>query len=90
MSMKIKSNKEWSIAVKMRDEYLCQHCGIHISLVGNQGLHAHHILPKTLQPDLALDVDNGITLCFRCHEYVHAKNRNPNYRPKKYPQFKYL
>jgi hypothetical protein len=35
-------------------------------------LEAHHIYPKSLYEDLALDLSNGITLCKLCHIIVHG------------------
>jgi len=34
-------------------------------------LQAHHIKPYELFPDQRGDVDNGVTLCSRCHWEVH-------------------
>ena len=58
---------KWRIAVYQRDKYTCQSCGAK----GN--IHAHHIKPLADNFDLALDVDNGITLCVKCHEKVHNR-----------------
>ena len=35
---------------------------------------AHHILYKKHYPELALNLNNGIPLCARCHHEVHGKN----------------
>ena len=56
---------EWSNAVKERDRYVCQKCG------NKENLYAHHILPIATHPQLADDVNNGITLCKECHSEVH-------------------
>jgi 5-methylcytosine-specific restriction endonuclease McrA len=38
---------------------------------------AHHIEAKEFKPHLALDLDNGILLCRRCHRgVVHSTNMN--------------
>ena len=60
-----KELSEWAMAVKARDGYICQECGV------TSELHSHHIKPKSIFPDLALDVANGVTLCRECHANVH-------------------
>jgi hypothetical protein len=38
-------------------------------------LQVHHVWPKSLYPDKAYDLDNGIVLCASCHNgIVHAEN----------------
>lgn len=60
----------WSQAVRDRDQHICQHCG------ANEGmLHAHHIKPRSAFPELALDINNGITLCACCHLKEHRRLR---------------
>lgn len=60
--------KEWRRAVFERDSYTCQKCG----QVGGK-LNAHHILHFSTNPELRTVVSNGITLCERCHHYIHSK-----------------
>lgn len=43
----------------------CVDCGI------SSPLHAHHVIPKALRPDLKLDVSNGIAVCPNCHWKRH-------------------
>lgn len=57
----------WSRKVLSRDEATCQECG-----AKDVELHAHHIKPFETYPELRWDVDNGLTLCFRCHWAVHT------------------
>lgn len=34
---------------------------------------AHHIMPKAFYPVLALELDNGVCACHKCHrQFVHA------------------
>jgi len=55
--------KEWRENVFKRDNYICQCCG------DNKGgnLNAHHILNFSDYIELRFDVNNGITLCDKCH-----------------------
>lgn len=55
----------WSQEVLKRADYICEYCDI-------PAKHAHHILPKKLEPFYALDPDNGIACCTECHyKYGH-------------------
>ena len=52
----------WRISVFERDGYTCQFC----AQVGGE-LHADHIKPFSLFPEHRVDINNGRTLCRRCH-----------------------
>ena len=56
---------EWADNVKNRDNDTCVICS------KNTKTHAHHILPKSKYPELAMDVNNGVTLCRYCHLEYH-------------------
>ena len=58
--------RKWANDVKHRDGGKCVACE------SATRLHAHHIKPKKLYPDMALDVANGITLCSVCHALEHG------------------
>lgn len=54
--------REWKKAVYDRDNHTCQLC--HKTQCP---IAAHHIYMKAKYPDRVLDVNNGITLCDKCH-----------------------
>lgn len=61
------SFKTWAPLVKERDNFICQKCG------STENLHAHHILEWQDYPDERFNVDNGITLCSKCHIETHRQ-----------------
>jgi 5-methylcytosine-specific restriction endonuclease McrA len=63
-----KMGKEWKIAVANRDNNTCQKCGAE-----NQKMHIHHVKPLSQYPELAYEVDNGLTLCMACHGVEHGQ-----------------
>jgi hypothetical protein len=54
-----------------RDGYQCVRCGA--PKKGRRSLHVHHIKPWAGNPELRFDESNAITLCRRCHHWVHSK-----------------
>ena len=74
---KVKSNKQgrhnaryeaWRKSVFERDNYTCQIC----SQRGGE-LNAHHIQTYAKFKKLRYVLDNGITLCKKCHRETHKK-----------------
>jgi hypothetical protein len=72
---------KWSRMVRIRDEHICQMCEEdsmkESSTLSRRIMHSHHIDPKWKYPEKALDLDNGICLCHRCHlEIVHTSEKS--------------
>lgn len=61
------SHHKWVNAVVSRDKATCRRCG-----ASDVELHAHHLKSYRDHPELRFDVDNGITLCFKCHWNLHT------------------
>lgn len=63
-----KEYSEWRSSVFKRDNFKCQDCG---KFSGE--LNAHHIKTFKQFPEHRYDVDNGVTLCVKCHRKRHKK-----------------
>jgi len=66
-SLENSKGKDWykiRELVWKRDNYTCQECGYK----KGHNLIPHHILPRRDYPKLIFDIDNGITLCKKCHK----------------------
>jgi len=62
---------EWRTMVFGRDNFTCRMCaarGVY--------LEAHHVLPAKDFPDLKLEVSNGATLCWPCHEKTFNREQD--------------
>ena len=60
--------KAWRAAVFERDDYTCQECGARSKAGERVQLHADHIVPFAVAPELRLEITNGKTLCVPCHK----------------------
>ena len=82
-----RSNREakaWRTRVFQRDDYTCQCCGQR-----GAKLNAHHLFDYQHHRELALDTNNGVTLCKECHVEFHKEygSRVAN-TPDQFIQFK--
>ncbi len=59
--------KDWRLRVYKRDKFCCQMPGCKVK---KRGLQAHHIQKWSTASALRYEVNNGITLCRRCHKEV--------------------
>lgn len=57
----------WTEMVKERAGNRCEMADEHC----NGPLHAHHMIPKHLDPGKKFDVENGICLCEAHHKMIH-------------------
>ncbi len=71
------STLEWAqavISVWERDKGICQRCGTETT--NRRKMHIHHIVPFQVR-ELATHHDNLVSLCAKCHRFVHSpKNIN--------------
>lgn len=67
--------KNWRIAVYRRDGFCCQICKKHCD---KKNIVAHHKNSFSLYPQSRFVVEEGITLCRRCHLNLH-KQQDDNY-----------
>ena len=62
-----KEYRQFRLDVLSRDEFTCTSC----EQTGGR-LEVHHIKKKSKFPEIACDVDNGVTLCYECHLQLHG------------------
>lgn len=59
-----KRYKKWRERIFVRDHFTCQLCGV------KGTLNAHHIKKKSRYPSLAHKIQNGVSLCVKCHDII--------------------
>ena len=77
----------WRKTVFDRDGYVCQCCGDKSHKGHPVTLAAHHIKNWNDNPDDRYDVDNGITLCERCHLDFHSAYGKSNNTQEQIAEF---
>ena len=75
-NQKTEGYNDWKNKVTKRDNHTCVVCGY-----TGKHLERHHMFGYAEHPELATNVDNGVTLCKWCHQKYHSiygkKNINP-------------
>jgi len=64
--------KNWRRSVFSIDNYLCLKCA-----TKGAKINAHHIKSWEDYPESRYDINNGITLCVKCHREIHRGPRIP-------------
>lgn len=64
----------WRRRVKRRDDAVCRKCNV------SYNLHVHHIRPLRKYPEFALAIENGLTLCEKCHKKLQGKEETTDLR----------
>lgn len=73
---------KWAKKVKERDNFTCQICK-----KDNVYLNSHHLNSFDIFIKERYDINNGITLCFQCHDFFHSvfkKGRNTRFQFKQF------
>lgn len=62
--------RKWSAEVRERDGHKCTNCGSQ-----SKRLHSHHLIPieQCINSEIEFDIENGITLCPKCHKAIHKE-----------------
>lgn len=77
----------WRKSVFKRDLYTCKCCGDKSGVGNKVELNAHHIKNWKDNEDLRYDINNGITLCDKCHIDFHSKYGKKNNTEQQLKEF---
>jgi hypothetical protein len=80
---KSREYNQWRMNVFLRDNFTCQFCGIKGCY-----LEAHHIKSFKHFPELRFDINNGVSLCKKCHNLTKQGRRSKNVTPERISQQK--
>lgn len=67
------SNPRWKKlrSYKLCINPVCEVCSANGKTTMTQ--EVHHIVPFSIRPDLAYDIDNLMSVCIECHKELHVK-----------------
>lgn len=74
---------EWRLQVYERDNYTCQCCGDS----KGHNLNAHHLNGYNWDKKHRTDINNGVTLCEKCHKKFHKIYGNKNNTKEQFINF---
>ena len=60
-------------AVKLARDPVCEHCAARDETTA--AVDVHHVEPRATRQDLALDLDNLVSLCKQCHTIEELRRR---------------
>ena len=64
----VNNEGQWRIKVLTRDNFTCKLCGYKPARI------AHHISSRNYYPNIKWDIENGLTVCDKCHQTYHRGN----------------
>ena len=73
--------KDWKLAIFEHDNFTCLKCNC------KNDLNTHHIFNYNDNKEKSLDLDNGVTLCGKCHRKFHSIYGRKNTNKKQFDQF---